>query len=233
MDDNKHYDIDDENEEEVEIEISKFQKVINFLDAKKWIFFIIILLILFIAFAIDAFLKRDQNDVHILYTGYQFIDDENITELKEACGYISNDYNGDDILMVDFLSMIVDKKMDFEGNYTYDPTMITRFNTELNTSSSIIFIVENSYYDVLRSSGLLLPISNIINDVPEGAIDETGILFGTLDISIQEGFNNLSPDSIICIRRPAAENEIKYISEKQYEHNLDFFKKLIEYKIDK
>lgn len=211
---------------------SRIDRILKFLDDKKWIVFIFILLLLFIVFCVDAFINRDKNDIQILYTGYEFVDDEKILELKKTCSYLSNDYNGDDILMVDFLSMIVDKKIDFEGNYTYDQTMITRFNTELNSSSSIIFIVENSYYEVLKNSGLLLPLSTIVNDIPEGAIDEYGILLGTLDISTQKGFKDLSPDSIICIRRPAKDNEIKYISEKQYDYNLDFFIRIINYKVE-
>lgn len=211
---------------------SRIDRILKFLDDKKWIVFIFILLLLFIVFCVDAFINRDKNDIQILYTGYDFVDDEKILELKKTCSYLSNDYNGDDILMVDFLSMIVDKKIDFEGNYTYDQTMITRFNTELNSSSSIIFIVENSYYEVLKNSGLLLPLSTIVNDIPEGAIDEYGILLGTLDISTQKGFKDLSPDSIICIRRPAKDNEIKYISEKQYDYNLDFFIRIINYKVE-
>lgn len=211
------------------IKPTKFDKIIRFLDEKKWAIFIIVLTLLFIAFGIDAFLKKDKNDIQILYTGYEFVDDEMIFSLKETCSYLSKDYNGDGVLMVDFLSMIVDKKVDFEGNYTYDSNMITRFNTELNSSSSIIFIVENSYYEVLKSSGLLLPLTTVVDHLPEGAIDEFGVILGTLDISIQKGFRDLSPDSIICIRRPAMDNEIKYISEKQYNYNLDFFKKVLNF----
>ena len=219
----------DDNEAEKKADL--FNKIIRFLDEKKWIIFILVLLVIFVAFALDSYLKKDQNDIQILYTGYEFLDDDMVSKIKTTCSYLADDYNGDNVLMVDFLPLTVEKKY-FDGNYTYDSTMITRFNTELNTSSSIIFIVEDSYYEVLRSSGLLLPLSTVFNELPEGAIDEFGILFGTLDISMQDGFKDLSPDSIICIRRPARDKEIRYISEDQYNYNLDFFKKIIEFSVE-
>lgn len=212
--------------------VTKFNKIINFLDDKKWLFFIIALIVLFVSYAIDSFLKKEQNDIQILYTGYEFIDDSQIEDIKNTCNYLSSDYNGDDILKVDFLSLIVDKKVDYEGKYTYDPNMVTRFNTELNTLSSIIYIVEPSYYELLRSSDLLLPLRDIINETPEGAIDEFSILLGTLDISTQDGFKELSPDSLICIRRNSKDKEIRYISDEQYNYNLDFFKKIISFTLD-
>ena len=220
---------DNENEEQ---KVSKFDLFIKYLDDKKWVFFILALILLFLAYAIDSFLKKDQNDLQILYTGYDFIDDEQIDYIKKTCSYISGDYNGDDVLLVDFLSLIVDKKVDYEGHYTYDSNMITRFNTELNTMSSIIFIVEPSYYNVLLSSNLLLPLSYVNDKIPEGAIDEYGILLGTLDISTLDGFKHLSPDSIVCIRRNSFDDEIKYMSTEQYNYNFDFFKRLINYTLD-
>lgn len=224
--------VDESGNEIDKSEMSKFERIMDFLDNYKWHFFIIALVILFVVYAINLFSKKDNNDIQILYTGYEFIEDSKVDSLKTSCGYISKDYNGDDVLNVDFLSFIVDKKVDYEGKYTYDSTMVTRFNTELNTSSSIIFIVENSYYELLKNSGLLQPISEVLEEVPEGAIDEYGVLLSTLDLYLLDGFKELSPDSVICIRRPRKENEIKYISEEQYGYNLDFFKKAIEYKTD-
>ena len=55
------------------IKPTKFDKIIRFLDEKKWAIFIIVLTLLFIAFGIDAFLKKDKNDIQILYTGYEFV----------------------------------------------------------------------------------------------------------------------------------------------------------------
>lgn len=168
--------------------------------------------------------------IRIMYTGSSYLDEYDRSRLQSNAKVIDTTLLTEGKSVVDLLELTVQTKLSDDGNFIYDQTMLTRFNAEVRTCESIIYIVEPSYYEKLLDGGFVAPLNTVLDEYPEeAAADEYGLVLSMLDISSLPGFDSFDPSCVLCIRRPVADGEIKYIDDAVYDANHEFFIKMVEY----
>ncbi len=105
-----------------------------------------------------------------------------------------------------------------------------RFNTEIATGDSLIYILEESFYDQAAGSGALAAISSLVGDTEVKKIDSFGVKVGTLKFFNLPGFDSFPKDAILCMRDSPDENSPNYGRTKDYwDANKDFFINILTY----
>ena len=75
-----------------------------------------------------------------------------------------------------------------------------------------------------------MPLSEIFDEIPEGAIDEYGVRFSETKLcKFYDAAKIFPDDAVIALRRLSTMSVFtgKKKAEKKYEYNLDFFKKML------
>ncbi|HBL85360.1 MAG: hypothetical protein A2Y17_11670 [Clostridiales bacterium GWF2_38_85] len=213
------------------------QKLIDIWDDHKWKIIIGGAAFIVILSGIISLINKHDPDLNIMYVGPNLlsptVEDMINQSIEEE---FSSDYNGDGVLTADILALSIASIADNESDpsyvyIAYDTEILTRFNTEIRAGGSFIYIVDPVYYDMLLDLGVLAPLSSILDEVPEYALDDGfGMPFGDIYASNLDGFSKIPDDLIICIRQGPESDDLSWgRSMEQYSYNVDFFKKFVAY----
>lgn len=171
------------------------------------------------------------NDIDVMYAGF------------------NNVYsNTEDAFKSTFTSFADSKEVLFaiksivlEGNITaLDETAANRlavkeFEKELFAGDSMIFILDKQTFDICVDNDMLASFETVFgkDNMPEGVIADCGIYLSSLDAKALGGFDELSPNTVLCIRRSPDSETIKYGRlQSAWESNREIFVKLINYKAE-
>ncbi len=199
----------------------------------KWLILIILTLGSLMIVGIAQIIEKGDPDVHILFIGQNYITAEGRKEAEKSLSNIISDYNGDGKVSMDLVELTVTTIPGQSYDYVYQQDAMTRFETEIRAGMSTVFIVEESFYDKITKLGLAAPLSVVFGEgkVPDNAFDEYSFRLRDLDIAEEAGFCRFPRESYVCIRHSPENDEINYSrTMEDYEHNLDFFKKAVEYR---
>lgn len=169
------------------------------------------------------------NDIDVLYAGFNDV----YSEAEEAFKTTFTSFaDGKDVLF-GIKSIIL------EGNITaLDETASNRlavkeFEKEIFAGDSMIFVLDKQLFDICAENDILASFEDVFGkeNMPEGVIAGCGIYLSSLDAKALGGFDAISPNSVICIRRSPDSETIKYGRlQSVWEKNRDIFVKLIGYK---
>lgn len=199
----------------------------------KWLILIVLTLGSLMIIGIVQMIEKGDPDVHILFIGQNYITAEGRKEAEKSLSKVIPDYNGDGKVSMDLVELTVTTIPGQSYDYVYQQDAMTRFETEIRAGMSTVFIVEESFYDKITKLGLAAPLSVVFGEgkVPENAFDEFSFRLRDLDIAEEAGFSRFPRESYVCIRHSPENDEINYSrTMEDYEHNLDFFKKAVEYR---
>lgn len=199
----------------------------------KWLILIVLVLASVIIVSVTQILQKGDPDIHVLFIGQNYITAEGRNEAEESLNKVSTDYNGDGKLSMDLVELTVTTIPGQSYDYVYQQDALTRFETEIRAGMSTIFIVEESFYEKIKTAGLAAPLSVVFGEgnVPENSFDEYSFRLRDLDIAEEAGFSRFPRESYVCIRHSPENDEINYSrTMEDYENNLDFFKKFVTYK---
>lgn len=165
-------------------------------------------------------------DADAMYADFRDADEETENALKEALKNLSDDYNGDGIILTDTEvfafqgtgSEIIESSQNSEA--------LQKFQTELYTGDSVIYLLDKELFDICLTEGLLTPFDEIFaeEDMPASVISGCGIYLSELDASSSEGFSSLPKDTVLCLRRSPENETLKYgRTQKTWEGNRDTF----------
>ncbi len=199
----------------------------------KWLILIVLTLGSLMIIGIAQMIGKGDPDVHILFIGQNYITAEGRKEAEKSLSKVIPDYNGDGKVSMDLVELTVTTIPGQSYDYVYQQDAMTRFETEIRAGMSTVFIVEESFYDKITKLGLAAPLSVVFGEgkVPKNAFDEFSFRLRDLDIAEEAGFSRFPRESYVCIRHSPENDEINYSrTMEDYEHNLDFFKKAVEYR---
>ncbi len=199
----------------------------------KWLILIILIIGSLVIAAVVQMIEKGDPDVHILFIGQNYITAEGRIEAEKSLGKIIPDYNGDGKVKMDLVELTVTTVPGQSYDYVYQQDAVTRFETEIRAGQSTVFIVEESFYDRITKLGLAAPLKTVFGEgnVPEFAYDEFSFRLRDLDFAEEEGFCRFPRESYVCIRHSPENDEINYSrTMEDYNNNLDFFKKMVQYK---
>ncbi len=233
----------DETKEEEPVKVNKLE---NFWYHNKFKIIMTTAFAFIIAVASWQYLSRINPDVSIIYAGPEYI---TANQNKAFCEILQNmmvDYNNDGkkyVQLNDMIFMSDDQIGDYvesveeEGETAVVDKLTNkqtyeRFTYEIFGGESVICILsEDQYLDVASSDGFL-PLSEIFDEIPEGAIDEYGIRFSETKLcKFYDAAKIFPDDAVIALRRLSTMSAItgKKKAEKQYEYHLDFFRQMINF----
>lgn len=232
--------------------------------AHKWMILSIAAAILLIVFSTWSVFQRRKPDVNILYVGpvdlsisLQSLLEENLQDMipdvnedgkkvlainsmhaeTKYADYIftdESDYTVSDgeIIMNDPSQDLEYSRIVIDSDLDYD--MRERFNMELTLGDSVIYIIEEYYYDLAFAMGVVAPLEDVLEpeNMPETSRDGYSVYLKDLDIQHIPGFDVMPEDIIVCIRSyPDNEaGEILYNkSRAEYDANVELFNQLFAY----
>ena len=199
-----------------------------------------------IAVASWQFFTRQNPDVSIMYAGPEYITANQNKAFCEVLQGMMTDYNGDGkkyVQLNDMIFMSDDQMSEYvesmaeEGETAVvdklsNKQTYERFTYEIFGGESVICILSEDQYQAVASEGGFLPLSEIFDEIPEGAIDGYGIRFSETKLcKFYDAAKIFPDDAVIALRRLSTMSAItgKKKAERQYEYHLDFFKKMINF----
>ncbi len=179
-------------------------------------------------------LTKKTPDVHFMYVGKATISITDAGKLEDSVKELIEDYNEDGSINVAFLELTAHTEEVSGAVFDADVNagVLRRFDVEVATGDSIIYLLDEYYYKKVLEIGVLDSLESVLGaeNLPENTKDEYGIYLKDLDIYKTPGFSNLPDSTILCIRRFPNEGEISYRRDlKVFENNRDCFVRLVKY----
>ncbi len=170
------------------------------------------------------------NDVAVMYAGFNDVYTDTEEAFKATFGQFAKDTDGEWLFgMKSFL---------LEGNITaLDETSanalaVKEFEAEIFAGDSMIFLLDKQMFDICVSEDILAPFDEVFGEdnMPEGVISGCGIYLSSLDAKALDGFKDISPNTVLCIRRSPDSETLKYGRlQSVWEGNRDVFVSLVGY----
>ena len=235
---------DTEARPEIEVEPVGFWE--NFWYHHKWKTIIISFVVILLVICIGQAGSRDKTDVYVMYAGPGFITANEARRVQDAMKQQMDDYNGDGekgILLADFNYLSpaqieekrklaeeqgVDLSIDTYGN----SAVYEQYEMEVIAGESVIYILDPGLYENVKKAGGLLPLTEVLGEMPEGAVDEYGIrLAETKFARFYTAMNVFPEDSILCIRRVSTMSVFKGQKKTEQLHSwhVDLFTNMVNF----
>ncbi len=213
------------------------QKLDNFWYHNKFAVIVVSVFAVFIIVSTTQMLFKKSPDANLLYIGTASISFTSQDKLQESIATVmKEDYNDDGRRYVDYIELTV---LDPEKTQNFDSANVTdrqidsvageRFTAELVAGDSMIYLANENYYSMALAQNVLMPLSEIVDTVPEKARDEYSIYLRDLDIFYLPGFNKLPGDTIVFMRYPVSLADTKKELELRERCNLSVFRDMLEY----
>lgn len=234
------------NEKKEEEEPLEINRLSNFWHYNKVKILIAAAFILIFGIGLIQLINRQNPDISILYAGPDYLRPNDCEAFCKTLESITDDYNGDgkkyvqveDLVFMsdgqietylaaaqaDDESAVVDKLTNKE---TKD-----RFFNEVFAGDAMIMILSEDQYNEIAESKAFVPLSELFDSIPAGAIDEYGIRFCETKFAKFYSSAHLFPnDAVIALRTiPTASFFTgKERAEKRHVWHEDAFKKIINF----
>lgn len=204
----------------------------------------IIVVPIFLAFVIIAtvqLLTKDEPDANFLYMGPARVAFQGENFLQESIATVmKEDYNNDGKKYIDYIELTAldadenfdDDSGDFSTGYTSNDVKKTvgeSFAAQIIAGDSMIYLLDEEYYQVAEDTGVLMPLSEALGYTPDFAINEYAVYLSDLDIYYMPGFELLPSTTLLCIRYPVTLTNGKKEVEERERCNISVFRDMFSY----
>ena len=189
---------------------------------------------------------QDKTDVYFMYAGPGFFTANEARSVQDAVKQIMPDYNGDGekgVLFADFNylndAQIAAKKeqavkdgVDLTFDNYGNANVYEQYEMEVIAGESVIYILDPALYENVKKAGGLMPLAEVLGEVPAEAIDDTGIRLADLKFARFFGALDVFPeDSVLCIRRVSTMAVFKgqKKTERIHAYHTDLFEKIVHF----
>ena len=202
----------------------------------------IIALVLIVTLLICSvqFLTRERHDYCILYAGPAVLAVQDVTYMKNAIEDVGVDCDGNGEVIVAFDDIVIlspeEQAEANEDGAIYNPDFakqsMTEYYQQIIGGDAVICLVSPYMYGIVREADGFLPLAEVLEQVPDAAYDECGILLSKTEFGQYfNGINDLPEDTIICVRRLSTMAKFKGEAKtrKAHEANLELFRAIISF----
>ena len=100
---------------------------------------------------------------------------------------------------------------------------------EVVAGNSVIYMLDPLLYESVKDAGGLLPLAEVLDEIPQAAIDEYGIRLG--DTALSEsitGLQRLPEETVLCIRKVSTMSVFKgqKKSEEAHARHVELFRQI-------
>lgn len=213
------------------------QWIENFWYHNKYTTIAVIAAAIFLGVSIGQMVSKKSPDANFLYMGTASISFTSQGLIQESVGvFMKEDYNEDGEKSIDYIELTVldpKKAQDFDKttytSHEIDKVANERFTAELVAGDSMIYLADQKYYETALAQDVLMPLEEILDEVPEKARDKYSVYLRDLDIFYLPGFNKLPGDTVIFVRYPVSLADSKKDLEEREKNNLSVFRDMFEY----
>ena len=176
---------------------------------------IIAFVVLVLSVCIVQSCSRESTDVSVLYAGPLGYTPESFelvkNDLSEA---VPGDYDGDGVKRAALIAYNVlseeqirayEKELETTINRSYFTEQYQIYSKYITSGECGVFLLDPWLYEALISQeiNILRPLSEVMNGVPENAVDEYGIKFSETALYKNSKYlSQLPEDTILCLSRP-------------------------------
>lgn len=192
----------------------------------------------------------EKTDIYLIYAGPHMFEEGSVHELSADVNKIlSEDFNGDGIKTSEIVDLYIlsEEQIKAEKEAAESEEEVYYYNAqffaeEQKKLDQLIFAGEYSIclldphlYESIKQSGGFRPLSEVLDEVPESAIDEYGIRLSDTEFgSFFTSVSKLPEDTVLCLRR---ESTMSFLNrdraEEQYAHYVKTFCDIVNFKIPK
>ncbi len=225
---------------ENKIKMTFIQKLENFWYHYKWHTLFGAFAIVLVIVCFSQCIGRKEPDAMVMYVGEiknMLIPAKDSRDSSLEDDVMREDYNKDGEKRVDVFQLII-PLVQVGGEYQYDDAVAQtnnserqRMYTEVATGVSVVYLLHPYIYEEVKSMDVLRPLSEVLEDVPEYAVDEYGVPIKDLIAYRTTNLRYYPEDCIICIRRERtkASNSVNPDDPENYANNVAFFRDVIQY----
>lgn len=211
-----------------------FKWLDNFWYHYKWHTIFTIFIIIVLSVGIFQVAGKETPDVGIMYAGPRLLSLPEKNSMQSAVRQVMEDYNGDDKLGVELVSLMImseeqikkayedaeEQGKDILINAQFIREETNKFDNLTLAGDSVLCFLDPYLYERVLSSGGFMPLSEVFDEIPEAAIDEYGVkLSETKFGQYFAGFNVLPDDTVLCIRRISTFSFIKGKNKTELYHS--------------
>ena len=231
------------------------KKILKWLDNYwyhyKWATIIVTASIVVLVIMISQFATREKVDVSLIYAGPQIVTANARRDAEtEIAKLLDSDLNGDgkkNCAITDFYllteAQIAEIQRDYDEkqevhvvNRTELAGTETQFTNQISAGDASIMMLDPYWYDRLKKQNLIVPLDEILDDVPDYAADEFSVrLCDTPFAGYFTALRFFPDDTVLCLRRLPVTSAFtgKSSAEKQYEASKELFRKMIGFSVDR
>ncbi len=225
---------------ENKIKMTFIQKLENFWYHYKWHTILGAFLLVIVTVCTVQCVGRSEPDAMIMYAGRlknMIIPQKDNREYTLEDDVMSEDYNGDGKKKVEIFQLIIPIS-NIDGVFDYDDKVAQtnnserqRMYTEVATGTSVVYLLHPFLYEEIKDMGVLRPLSEVTDRVPDYAVDEYGIPVSELIAYSRTNLRYFPEDCILCIRheRTRESNAINPDDHEFYQNNVKYFNDIIKY----
>ena len=203
----------------------------NFWYHYKWTFIVVTFFLVIGIILTFQLITKEDYDAYIMYVGDTTIPDTMYQDILDSLETVVKDYDENGEINVNFqrLGFITDETNELAGSVN---ASATSYLASMAVQPQYLYLLEPEVYEIFADSGIFLPISELVGDVPtEWLYDENAIYFSKTAYSrTNVGVDSFDDDCLLVIKTMpyARPNSSKYLSEKaSYEHHLDILKQIL------
>ncbi len=215
----------------------------NFWYHHKWAVIGIAVAVVILLVCILQTCSREEEDITLAYAGPTVL---SISEMEQIGSVLENimpgdlDENGDkhiawmtyQIYSKEQIEALADKT-DPQGNSiyvdrSYNSDQYSTYSNYLKTGETSVYLLDPWLYAELVGADRLMPLSEVLGEVPDSAIDAYGIRLGDTELYEEYGVLRLLPaDTIVCLMRQHVVG--KSGDDEIYRFECEMFRSLVTY----
>ncbi|MBE6701310.1 MAG: hypothetical protein E7582_05415 [Ruminococcaceae bacterium] len=217
------------------------QKVENFWYHNKFTTIVVSVFAIFIIIATVQLFTKKEPDANFLYMGPGAVAFSGEALMQESIAEVmKEDYNKDGEKYVDYIELTAldtdknfdDTEGDFATGYTsaqVQKTVGETFAAHIIAGDSMIYLIDDSFFNVAKETGVLMPLKEALGYTPDIAVNEYAVYLSDLDIYYMPGFNLFPESTMLCIRYPVTLTSGKAEVENRERCNISVFKDMLSY----
>lgn len=200
----------------------------------KWMIILGGTVVIFLIGGTIQILQSHKPDVNLLYVGKSTITVNRTIKIESKLKTMIEDYNNDGVKEIEYMELtaLAAETSGIVFNADANADILKRFETEVRVGDSVIYLLNEYYYNRLVELKVLAKLSDVMyeKDIPQTAIDEYGVYLKDLEIYKTPEFSGFPDTTIICIRHSPEKDQLTYgMTAEIYTANKMCFNKIMTY----
>lgn len=232
--------------EDVKTDDIHVNPISNFWYHNKTAVIIIAVFVIMLAVGITQFVTQSNPDIYVIYGGPEHLSANEAKAFAGVLETVGQDYNGDGKALVqlnEFVFMTPEQVDEITGtpdengldvtvNLNDNLKIYQRFSNEIFGTESIICILGEGQYNEVKDAGGFMSLSELFDEIPEGAIDEFGVRFSETKLFEYYSEAQVFPeDAVLAIRKLSTMSALtgKKKAEELHGYARDMFVKMLSF----